>query len=185
MKLFNLSVNQLNQNGYSKNMQTKGKIGALFAFPITHTPDDCLSCDGYSLLIVDYKDLYNLLGTYFNQANDPEGTFRIPDYNITRRFLQPSTEVGLIVEAGLPNITGMIDASNTNANAEAFGETYPDQITGAFGGIWGYQSALPDAQGGVMLRGFDFDASRCSAIYGRSLTVQPPSQTIHLCIKYK
>ena len=62
MKLFNLSVNQLNQNGYSKNMQTKGKIGALFAFPIKHTPDDCLSCDGYSLLIVDYKDLYNLLG---------------------------------------------------------------------------------------------------------------------------
>src|SRR5574344_308780 len=105
MKLFNLSVNQLNQNGYSKNMQTKGKIGALFAFPINHTPDDCLSCDGYSLLIVDYKDLYNLLGKSFNQLNDPDDTFRIPDYNVSKRFLQPGSEVGTLINAGLPNIT--------------------------------------------------------------------------------
>ena len=37
-KLLNLTANQLNQNGYHKNVQTKGKIGALFAFPINHTP---------------------------------------------------------------------------------------------------------------------------------------------------
>jgi len=61
MKLFNLSVNQLNQNGYSRNMQTKGKIGALFLFPINHTPNDCLSCDGYSLLIIDYEDLFKVI----------------------------------------------------------------------------------------------------------------------------
>mgnify|MGYP006916271182 CR=1 FL=1 len=35
------------------------------------------------------------------------------------------------------------------------------------------------------LRGFDFDASRSNSIYGNSVTVQPPSQTVHLCIKYK
>ena len=159
MKLFNLSVNQLNQNGYSKNMQTKGKIGALFAFPINHTPDDCLSCDGYSLLIVDYKDLYNLLGKSFNQLNDPDDTFRIPDYNVSKRFLQPGSEVGTLINAGLPNITGQWhNGSNFFYHAS--------------GRAWG-------------LGGFDFNAARCSGIYGASSTVQPPSQIIHICIKYK
>ena len=30
-----------------------------------------------------------------------------------------------------------------------------------------------------------FNASRCSGIYGASSTVQPPSQIVHYCIKYK
>lgn len=184
-KIGTLKTPTINQNGYHKNILTKERIGTLFIYPTDYTPDDCLSCDGYSLLIIDYEDLYKVIGKQFNQENDPENTFRIPDYNITGRFLQPSKNVGISINAGLPNITGKIDASNTNANAEAFGETYPDQITGAFEGIWGYQSALPDAQGGTMLRGFDFDASRCNTIYGSSNTVQPPSQTVHICIKYK
>ena len=45
MEILNLSTNQLNQNGYSKNMQTKGKIGAIYTFPADYTPDDCLSCE--------------------------------------------------------------------------------------------------------------------------------------------
>ncbi len=172
-KLFNLSANQLNQNGYSKNMQTKGKIGALFAFPINHTPDDCLSCDGYSLLIVDYEDLYKLIGTYFNQITDPEGTFRIPDYNITGRFLQPSNNVGVQIDAGLPNITGAVPnfwcGGPTSANG-AFA------LAGSGSGYGGGSSSG---------RGFNFDASRSNGIYGSSNTVQPPSQTVHICIKYK
>ena len=63
MEILSLLSNQLNQNGYSKNMQTKGKIGAIYMFPADYTPDDCLSCEGYSLLIVDYQDLYKVLGT--------------------------------------------------------------------------------------------------------------------------
>ena len=70
MEIKNLSTNQLNQNGYSKNTLTKGKIGALFTFPTLYTPDDCLSCEGYSLKISDYKDLYRVLGTQFNKTDD-------------------------------------------------------------------------------------------------------------------
>ena len=44
MEIKNLKTNQLNQNGYSKNVQTKGKIGAIYTFPADYTPDDCLSC---------------------------------------------------------------------------------------------------------------------------------------------
>ena len=178
MEILNLFSNQLNQNGYSKNMQTKGKIGALFVFPINHTPDDCLSCDGYSLLIVDYKDLYKLLGTYFNQANDPEGTFRIPDYNITGRFLQPGTGVGNQINAGLPNIWG--EYHNVGIEPAAVGESGAI-VNHNWGGNFFYHASGR----GANLGGFDFNASRCSGIYGASSTVQPPSQIVHLCIKYK
>ncbi len=185
MKISNLITNEVNQNEYHFNKLTRNKIGILYVAPVNIVPEDCLACDGYVLKIIDYKKLHSVIGNYFNTGEEAEDEFRIPDYNITGRFLQPSKNVGISINAGLPNITGKIDASNTNANAEAFGETYPDQITGAFEGIWGYQSALPDAQGGTMLRGFDFDASRCNTIYGSSNTVQPPSQTVHICIKYK
>lgn len=185
MKISNLITNEVNQNEYHFNKLTRNKIGILYVAPVNIVPEDCLACDGYVLKIIDYKKLHSVIGNYFNTGVEAEDEFRIPDYNITGRFLQPSKNVGISINAGLPNITGKIDASNTNANAEAFGETYPDQITGAFEGIWGYQSALPDAQGGTMLRGFDFDASRCNTIYGSSNTVQPPSQTVHICIKYK
>lgn len=185
MKISNLITNEVNQNEYHFNKLTRNKIGILYVAPVNIVPEDCLACDGYVLKIIDYKKLHSVIGNYFNTGEEAEDEFRIPNYNITGRFLQPSKNVGISINAGLPNITGKIDASNTNANAEAFGETYPDQITGAFEGIWGYQSALPDAQGGTMLRGFDFDASRCNTIYGSSNTVQPPSQTVHICIKYK
>ena len=33
MEILNLTTNQLNQNGYTKNTLTKGKIGALYTFP--------------------------------------------------------------------------------------------------------------------------------------------------------
>lgn len=185
MKISNLITNEVNQNEYHFNKLTRNKIGFLYIAPVNIVPDDCLACDGYVLKIVDYKKLHSVIGTYFNTGSEAADEFRIPDYNITGRFLQPNKNVGLFIEAGLPNITGKIDASRTDANAEAFGETGPHDITGAFGGIYGYQSALPDASGGIMLRGFDFDASRSNPIYGRSNTVQPPSQTVHICIKYK
>lgn len=166
MEILNLLSNQLNQNGYSKNMQTKGKIGALFAFPINHTPDDCLSCDGYSLLIVDYKDLYKLLGTYFNQDGDPEGTFRIPDYNITKRFLQPGTDVGTQIAAGIPDHTHTVSAFTWDSSGVAEeGRGNPD---------YGHQKTLTTNK-----------ASVSNSIYGNSSTVQPPSQIVHVCIKYK
>ena len=185
MKISNLITNEVNQNEYHFNKLTRNKIGILYVAPVNIVPEDCLACDGYILKIIDYKKLHSVIGNYFNTGEEAEDEFRIPYYNITGRFLQPSKNVGISINAGLPNITGKIDASNTNANAEAFGETYPDQITGAFEGIWGYQSALPDAQGGTMLRGFDVDAARCNTIDGSSNTVQPPSQTVHICIKYK
>ena len=172
MEILNLNTNQLNQNGYHKTILTREKVGALFTFPIDFTPEDCLACDGYSLEIIDFKELYKVIGDKFNQENDLAGTFRIPDYNVTKRFLQPSQNAGSIVEAGLPNITGTIGAIGlTGAN-----------YSGAF---YKYSSGGVLANNGEPDYTAGFNASRCSAIYGNSTTVQPPAQGVHICIKYK
>lgn len=172
-KIGTLKTPTINQNGYHKNILTKERIGTLFIYPTDYTPDDCLSCDGYSLFIIDYEDLYKVIGKQFNQENDPENTFRIPDYNITGRFLQPNSNVGIQIDAGLPNITGAVP------NFWCGG---PTSANGAFA-LAGSGSTY--GGGSSSGKGFNFDASRSSAIYGKSATVQPNSQTVHLCIKYK
>ena len=160
---------------YHKNVQTQGTIGALYIFPTNYTPDDCFSCEGYSLAISDYLDLYRVVGTTFNQAGDGAGTFRIPNYNITGRFLQPSTNVGIQIGSGLPNITGTIHYGATNSGSGG----------GAFYTVSNAGCGDGDGDGGVYNPVIGFDASRSNAIYGSSSTVQPPSQTVHVCIKYK
>ena len=166
MRIFNLVQNQLNQNGYSKNIQTKERIGTLFAYPTKYTPDDCLPCEGYSLQIEDYKDLYMVVGTKFNQSGDPSGTFRIPDYNITKRFLQPGTDVGTQIAAGLPDHNHTVTAFWWDGSGVAEeGRGNPD---------YGHHRSLTTS-----------NASASNGIYGKSTIVQPPSQIVHICIKYK
>lgn len=175
MKINTLETPEVNQNGYHKNTLTKERIGALFIYPIDLTPDDCFSCEGYSLLIEDYKELYKVIGTKFNQDNDAAGTFRIPDYNITGRFLQPGSNAGEQIDAGLPNITGALnslvtfDLTTSGSFACSYGQ---GKATTSNGSPWEYSYT-------------NFDASRSSAIYGNSTTVQPSSQLVHICIKYK
>lgn len=172
MKISNLTTNQLNQNGYNKNSKTQEKIGALYSFPIAYTPEDCLSCEGFVLKIIDYKVLYSVIGKKFNKGTESSDEFRIPDYNITGRFLQPGVNVGSQIAAGLPNITGIIGAVGLN-NYVASGAFYYHSR----GGILS-NSGEADLNVG-------FDASRSSTIYGNSTSVQPPSQIVHICIKYK
>lgn len=176
MKIKILKIFEVNQNGYHKNILTKERVGALFIYPIDFTPDDCFSCEGYSLLIEDYAELYKIVGTKFNQNSDAAGTFRIPDYNITGRFLQPGSNVGIQINAGLPNITGEFGRTQTISN-DSYGN-------GAFRAV--YEKKIGDANNGnTNLYHWTFNASLSSAIYGNSTTVQPNSQTVHVCIKYK
>lgn len=175
MNIDELHTPQLNQNGYHKNTLTKERIGSLLIYPIDFTPDDCLSCDGYSLLITDYKELFAVIGTKFNKSGDAKGTFRVPDYNITGRFLQPHSEVGKVITAGLPDIIGHIE---TKFRGQFFNGSGAFQLNTIIQDLCGSgtNSAYQKA---------DFKASYSNNIYGNSKTVQPPSQTVHLVIKYK
>lgn len=172
MEILNLFTNEINQNGYNINIFTKNKIGVLYITPTDIVPDDCLACDGYVLKISDYKKLYTAIGSKFNNGEESSDEFRIPDYNITKRFLQPGKNTGIQISAGLPNITG----GNTIVSP------YRSTPYGAFATTTGSQNIHG---GGEWYSVSNFDASRSSAIYGKSTTVQPPSQIVQICIKYK
>ena len=178
MEILSLLTNEINQNGYNFNLLTKNKIGFLYIAPVNVVPDDCLACDGYVLKITDYRKLHAVIGTTFNTGSEASDEFRIPEYNITGRFLPPGANVGSQIAAGLPNITG----GWNNVGVEP-GYNYS---SGAFynnntGGNFFYHAS---GRGGS-IGGFYFNASRSSSIYGKSSTVQPPSQIVHVCIKYK
>lgn len=182
MKINTLKCSLINQNGYHKNILTKERIGTLFIYPIDFTPNDCLACDGYLLNIADYEDLYKVIGTKFNKLGDATGKFRIPDYNITGRFLQPGENVGTQIAAGLPNITGSIYASSGDDMMMKHGV----EISGAITAITGSNSHNgTNSTKQSVTKGFNFNAALCSSIYGNSETVQPQAQIVHICIKYK
>lgn len=214
MKVNTLKNPQINQNGYHRNTLTKERIGTLFIYPIDYTPDDCLSCDGYSLQITDFEDLYKVIGTKFNQSGDASGTFRVPDYNVTKRFLQPGEGAGTLIAAGLPQHTHSGTSSSNGAHTHSRGTM---EIKGTFGALNEFTTvsgAFTMANGGTRSEGahtgsakvITFTASKnwsgatssngahthtmttgnaSSTTYGGSTTVQPPSQLVHICIKYK
>lgn len=172
MNIQKLITNEINQNCYNLNILTKNKIGVLYITPIDIVPDDCLACDGYILKISDYKKLYAIIGSKFNNGEEDSDEFRIPDYNITEKFLQPGKDVGNQIIAGLPNITG----GNTIVSP------YNSHTYGAFAKTTGSQNI---SGGGEWYSISNFDASRSSDIYGNSSAVQPQSQIVHICIKYR
>lgn len=214
MKVNTLKSPPVNQNGYHKNSLTKERIGTLFIYPIDYTPDDCLSCDGYSLQITDFEDLYKVIGTKFNQSGDATGTFRVPDYNVTKRFLQPGSGAGTQIAAGLPQHAHSGTSSSNGAHTHSRGTM---EIKGTFGALNEFTTvsgAFTMANGGTRSEGahtgsakvITFTASKnwsgatssngahthtmttgnaSNTTYGGSTTVQPPSQLVHICIKYK
>lgn len=214
MKVNTLKNPQINQNGYHRNTLTKERIGTLFIYPIDYTPDDCLSCDGYSLQINDYEELYKIIGTKFNQSGDETGTFRVPDYNVTKRFLQPGEGAGTLIAAGLPQHTHSGTSSSNGAHTHSRGTM---EIKGTFGALNEFTTvsgAFTMANGGTRSEGahtgsakvITFTASKnwsgatssngahthtmttgnaSNTTYGGSTTVQPPAQLVHICIKYK
>ena len=166
MEISSLNTTEINQNDYHFNKLTQDKIGFIFTAPIKHTPKDCLACDGYVLKKADYKKLYAVIGTTFNTGEEAEDEFRIPDYNITKRFLQPGTEVGVQVAAGLPTHTHTLTMNRTSKSGN-------DTKC-----VWSYAE---NREGTASIT----SSAPSNSIYGKSSTVQPPSQIVHLCIKYR
>ena len=166
MEISGLNTTEINQNDYHFNKLTQDKIGFIFTAPIKHTPKDCLACDGYVLKKADYEKLYAVIGTTFNTGEEAEDEFRIPDYNITKRFLQPGTEVGVQVAAGLPTHTHTLTMNRTSKSGN-------DTKC-----VWSYAE---NREGTASIT----SSAPSNSIYGKSSTVQPPSQIVHLCIKYR
>ena len=142
-------------------------IGTVIAFAGNVSPSDdgtWLECNGQSCAA--YPKLVSVLGKS-----------TVPDYR--NRFLESATTAGTVIEAGLPNITGKF------SSYEFGGYHEPDHMN-YFEGCF-YVTGEHFFKGTGANRDYSpvlgFDAARCSSIYGRSTTVQPPAVTVRYFIK--
>lgn len=148
---------------------SKHSIGDIVYKPVTKTGEHeyLLPLDGQTIDGTKYKRLVDYLGT----ATLP---------NLNGRYLRADSTPGHMVEAGLPNITGMIgDSSGT---AGLFWE-----LSGAFyGDHSGIQQRLQGTPTSNTFTGGEtrFDASRSNSIYGKSTTVTPLTYTVRAYICY-
>lgn len=86
---------------------------------------------------------------------------------------------GTTVEAGLPNIKGQIgDGKTQYSGVQCGGLQKGTYITGAYRGTYLGEASWQGAGDGIY--SIKFDASRSSAIYGASTTVQPAAYYVHI-----
>lgn len=154
----------------AETVESKGTpVGAVMGFAAGVPNDNWLECDGSTFDQYKYPALYTYLGTNV-----------LPDYR--NRFLEgvgPNETVGTNKAAGLPNITAWTSPLHYNPS----GATASGAMT--IGGQLDYWTK-GSASGGdsfTSVRQLNFDASRSSAVYGNSTTVQPASTLIRWCIK--
>lgn len=153
-------------DGNEKNLGGGGvPVGTIIAWPGSSAPTEggtWLLCNGQSC--VAYPALVAIVGS------------TVP--NLHGRFLEGTvTSPRTFLEAGLPNITGAF-----NSEAQWGGVTGYALATGAFYPVASSRSHLGSDTGGGN-HDLYFDASRCSAIYGASDTVQPAAYLVMYYIK--
>ena len=151
--------------------------GMIFPWPGDTPPEGAIVADGRELNRTTYKGLFNIYGTKYG-AGDGSTTFNVPD--LDGRFIELTTDaesVGQFVEPGLPNITGYFGRLTGSRGDDS----------GIFSGAFRINGATNLSHGGdsgaTNARNSDFDASRCSAVYGTTETVQPASMRYLACIK--
>ena len=152
---------------YSQDIQPSSgvPVGTIIAWPGSSAPTEngtWLLCNGQSCAA--YPNLVAVVGS------------TVP--NLSGRFLEGTTDTPRsFKEAGLPNITGAFSCYELGGF-----HNYAYTVRGAFGvtgeALHGGSSKTDDYS-----PVFDFDASRCSSVYGSSDTVQPASYTVRYYIK--
>lgn len=157
-------------------------VGTVLACAATSVPNGYLLCNGAAVSRTTYAALFSAVGTTYG-AGDGSSTFNLP--NLIDRFVQGSGTAGTVKEAGLPNITGAVEETYlTDIGSSFSNSSYWDDGKSLYmeGGSHINKNSDSGSSGyGKVLK---FDASRSSAIYGNSVTVQPPALTLCYIIKY-
>ena len=152
-------------------------LGSIIPYSVNSLtlPKGFLLCDGSAVSRSTYDDLFAAIGTTYG-IGDGETTFNLPNLN-SGKFLEGASTAGTSKDAGLPNITGYFTADPQYGSIRLIG----------YGSFYG-SGAVSWCTGGSSLNininnQLNLDASRSSAIYGNSTTVQPSSLTVRYIIK--
>lgn len=152
-------------------------VGTIITYAANRLVDGFLVCDGAAVSRTTYARLFTVIGTTYG-AGDGSTTFNLPLIE-NNRFIEYASEAGHCKDAGLPNITGRIENYGDRTGIQAsFGCFYAGEV----------QNSIPSIGESVASYTSEiktiFDASRSSAVYGKSDTVQPKSITLRAMIKY-
>lgn len=150
--------------------------GMILPFLGTSVPEGYLLCNGSNVSRTTYANLFQVIGTKCG-AGDGSTTFTLP--NLHRRFAEYTTtpsEVGSLIQAGLPNISGRIYddrafLTDPKCSGALSGEVSSSSIYRLYWNTSRQSSAI------------ELDASKSSVVFGGSSTVQPQSIRLLPCIK--
>ena len=157
-------------------------VGSIIPYLGGDIPYGWLLANGASVLRTQYDKLFALIGTKFGAAD--EAHFNLP--NLHHRFIEGTTslsEVGNLVDAGLPNIAGYLNAAN-------LGNVPTEFVEPAIGalrvGRYSTGKAVPDIDQSIqkIVNDLSFNAALSSAIYGSATTVQTASLRAYTLIRY-
>lgn len=141
-----------------------GEYGLFFrhSLPGGYKPaGSVLKISRYPLAYVYFKRTSKIL-----QEDCPRGYFRLPKPNAYAKPTSLAARVGEFENEGLPNITGGVYGISETFQSSGW-------TSGAFVKRDGYNSnGTPTRTDWTWSAAFDFNASRCSAIYGRTNSVE-------------
>lgn len=150
-------------------------VGSYMLWSGKNTPEYFIEPSGQTLLRSSYPELWrfaqdnDLVGSLFGEG-DGLTTFTVTDIRGNFISIANSNEnVGKFTEAGLPNITGHINAGGLGGSSS--GAFYEEDTT-----WYGHD-------GGWSRPAHGFNASRSSSIYGNSNTVMPANWGLKLILK--
>lgn len=137
-------------------------------------PDGFLLCDGTEINVVDYPDLYAVIGTTFGSSDSTK--FCLPDLRNKTLWGIGSSTLGATLTSKLPNIKGQFRLAGTEGSSSVSGAF----SAGKKGGSWGHGHDN-SATNPLM----EFDASKYSEVYSDNVSiVQPPAIVVNFIIKY-
>ena len=146
-------------------------------------PDGWLACNGAVYPRSKYPRLFAAIGTTYG-AGDGSTTFAIPKaHHQVLEATSTISEVGQVMEAGLPDINGWIDI-DTNGSSEclafnaagAFSKRRIDNLSGNFAQYEGVRSVKYHGR-------VDMSAKSVNALYGKYQTAQMASLRLMAIIK--
>ena len=173
--------NALNTSDYWRIYQSDGATGiAMYeiGLPQPTFSNTLLSneiwLEGQEVSRTEYGELFSIYGTTYGAGNGTS-TFNLPDCR--NRVLWGASSFGY-VEAGAPNITGIIWGLSVNEDTILTGsgacEIFPIADRNGFQG-----------DGEANRYQLNFNASKSSGVYGKSNTIQPPGIKVRVKTRYK
>ena len=158
-------------------------VGTVLQGLYTTVPNGFLLCNGQEVAIASFHKLYTEIGSLACCQSSNAGMFKIPD--LRNRFLEGANgNLGIYIEAGLPNITGTVAVGTMDGQASTFG--YGGALTniGNYPGLFSLKNCPVSSGNTLWTGGISLNARASNLIYGSSTTVQPQSLTMLPIIKY-